>query len=190
MAGRPRSFDRDRALDLALDAFWERGYDGVSIADLTNAMGIGPPSLYAAFGDKRALFQEACERYLERLERDRDAGLAAPTAGEGVERILRATAEAQTATDCPRGCLVMSEPLLAAERRLNRDVIRDRVQRGQDEGDVPPRADVEALADFVDVVLSGMSSRARDGATRAQLDAIVDQLMAAWPSAEAALSSR
>lgn len=183
MVGRPRSFDRDEALDVALDAFWEHGFDGVSISQLTDAMGIGAPSLYAAFGDKRRLFDEASARYLERLRLGRTAGLDAPTAREAIERVLRATARADTARERPRGCLVMSEPMLGEERRRNRDAIRDRLLRGRDEDEFDPGVDVEALTDFVDVLIAGMSARARDGSTRAQLDATVDQFMRAWPSA-------
>lgn len=187
MAGRPRSFDRDAALDLALDAFWERGYEETSIAALTSAMGIAPPSLYAAFGDKQQLFEEASARYLDALERGLSDGLGAPTAREAIERVLRATADAHTARDHPRGCLVMSEPLLARERVRCRDAIRDRFRRGrEEEGDPPPDADPDALADFYDVVIAGMSARARDGATREQLHATVDQALAAWPGGRGA----
>lgn len=181
MAGRPRSFDRDQALDLALDAFWERGYDGTSIAQLTAAMGIASPSLYAAFGDKQRLFDEAVAHYLVRLERGRADALDAPTAREAIERILRVSAEAHTARASPRGCLVMSEPRLAAARAGNRDAIRDRIQRGREDGELGDDVDPEALTDFVDIVIAGMSARARDGATREQLDATVDRVVGSWP---------
>lgn len=181
MAGRPRSFDRDAALDLALHAFWESGFEGTSIAHLTSAMGIAPPSLYAAFGDKRRLFDEAAARYLERLDLAMSIGLSAPTAREAIERILRDAAEYYTAADHPRGCLVTSEPLLAPQRAQARAAIFARIQRGHEEGDLPQRTDVDALTEFVDVVIAGMSARSRDGATREQLEASIDWAMGAWP---------
>lgn len=183
MVGRPRSFDRDVALDLALDAFWERGYHGTSIAQLTEAMGIAAPSLYAAFGDKNKLFDEAVARYQEGLDRGLIAGLEAPTVREAIERVLRGAAEHYTAEHRPSGCLVMSEPLLADHRARARSAIRDRIERGRKDGDLPADADSDVLADFVDLVLAGMSARARDGASRQQLYQSIDCALAAWPAA-------
>src|SRR6478735_618983 len=148
MVGRPRSFDREDALEKAVEAFWEKGYDGASISDLTATIGIAAPSLYAAFGDKRQLFEEASGRYIERLEAGLRDALAEPTARAAIERTLRETAEHHTADDCRRGCLVMSEPRLAAERARIRDEIAERIRRGREEGDVPATADVDALADL------------------------------------------
>lgn len=181
MAGRPRSFDRDAAVELALDAFWERGYAGTSIAELTATMGIAPPSLYAAFGDKQRLFAEACERYVGNLHASLETVMALPTARESIERALRDCAAWYTAGSRQRGCLVMSEPLLAAERDASRAAFAARLQTGLEAGELAPGTDVEALAGFVDVVLAGMSARARDGATQAELEAAVDVALAAWP---------
>lgn len=180
--GRPRSFDRDTALDLALDAFWDHGYDRTSISELTTAMGIASPSLYAAFGDKQRLFDEAVARYLDKLEHGRADALDAPTAREAIECILRVSAQAHTARSSPRGCLVMSEPRLTSARTRNREAIRDRIQRGREAGDLHQDIDPETMADLVDVVIAGMSARARDGATREQLDATVDLVIASWPT--------
>ena len=180
MAGRPRSFDRDHALDLALDEFWERGFDNTSIAQLTAAIGITPPSLYAAFGDKRQLFAEASERYLTRLRSDVDAALALEDVRDVVQRVLRDAVVHYTARDRPRGCLVMSEPRLADGRAWWREAFATRLRRARDEGALPAGADVEALTGYVDVLLAGLSARARDGATIDELTPIIDRAMASW----------
>lgn len=182
MAGRPRTFDRDAALELALSAFWERGYDRVTIAELAHDIGIGPPSLYAAFGDKRRLFAEASARYEQRLDDSLAADLAVPQAREAVAAVLRTAAAAFAGEGTPAGCLVMAEPLLAARRAHTRHQMLDRLERGAAAGELDTN-DVAALADFVDTVLAGMAARARDGASRPQLENAVGFAMRAWPTA-------
>ena len=141
MAGRPRSFDRERALTLALDAFWRRGYRETSVAELTDTIGIKPPSLYAAFGDKHRLFDEAAGRYIERFRGGLADSLDKPTAREGVADLLRVTALHHTAPGTPPGCLVLSEPRLLDERNRMRATIAERIERGRADGDVPTKAD-------------------------------------------------
>jgi AcrR family transcriptional regulator len=169
MAGRPRTFDRDAALDLALTAFWDRGYDRVTIAELANAIGIGPPSLYAAFGDKKSLFAEASARYEKRLSASLAQDLSAPRALDAVAAVLFSAAAAFAAEDTPPGCLVMAEPLLAERRAQTRQLMLERLEHGAADGELA-HTDVAALADFVDTVLAGMAARARDGAGRHQLE--------------------
>jgi AcrR family transcriptional regulator len=102
--GRPRAFDMDQALDQALRVFWEKGYDGASVADLTEAIGINPPSLYAAFGNKEALFKKALDRYEAKRDQIMEEAFAAPTAREAVTRLLEGTAERLSDKCNPRGC--------------------------------------------------------------------------------------
>jgi len=152
--------------------FWEKGYDETSIGDLTAAMGIAAPSLYAAFGDKRRLFEEAVELYEREPNGPVPAGLAEPTARDAVERMLAQAAVEYTAPDQPAGCFITSEPLLGERRAATREAIRSRLRA---EG-VP---DADRVAAFVSAVLAGMSSLARDGATREELDAVAETALGA-----------
>lgn len=191
--GRPRSFDRDTALKRAMEVFWAQGYEGTSMSDLTAAMGIASPSIYAAFGSKEALFREAVELYSKLEGGGATRALEdAKTAREGVAALLRANAVAITDPAKPPGCMLVlaaavgttkNDPVreFLAERRLNmRAVIQDRLARGVTDGDLPPGTDTSRLAAFYTTVMQGLSIAARDGASRADLEDIVDSAMAAW----------
>jgi AcrR family transcriptional regulator len=187
--GRPRSFDRDLALERAMEVFWRQGYEPTSMTDLTRAIGINPPSLYAAFGDKERLFLEAVERYHSGVG-SREALLArAPTARTAVERLLRRTALGLSARR--RGCMLVTSTMncsaprvqaaLAAYRASVESSVRKRIERGVREGELPAGTDAAALAKFYETVVQGLSSQARDGATRRSLLAVVAAAMRAWP---------
>jgi AcrR family transcriptional regulator len=177
---RPRSFDREIALDTATRAFWERGFDGVSIAELSAAIGVGAPSLYAAFGDKRSFFDEAAAHYARGLDAALQRDLSAPTAREAVERLLASSVEHFTGSGQPPGCLVMSEPLLAERRAATRAALRARLVRARDEHELDDEQ-VEEVAAFADTVLAGLAARARDGGGRDELARAARRAMAAWP---------
>ncbi len=190
--GRPRSFDRDAALEAAMEVFWNKGFEGASLQDLTAAMGINPPSLYAAFGDKEGLFLEAVERYRKKIS-DACPYSEEPTAREAMYKLLHDLACTYTSSGNPRGCLIVmaattssaSSPkmqqLLAEQRANGRARIRARIERGIREGDVPEDTDVAALTSFYAAVIAGMSLQSRDGASRRALLATVDAAMRAWP---------
>jgi AcrR family transcriptional regulator len=190
--GRPRSFDRETALEKAIMAFWERGYEATSVSDLTRVMDIGAPSLYAAFGDKRTLFEEVVSVYDARYAAFADRALAEePTARAAVERTLREAARAYTAPDRPQGCLIAhaatncTNPEVAQSLRNRRNAMisafERRIRAGITAGELPSGADARALARHTGAVVHGMSQQARDGANREELEAVAEIAMAIWP---------
>lgn len=188
--GRPRSFDMDEALDQALKLFWTKGYEGTSLSDLTQAMGISPPSLYAAFGNKEELFRRALDRYMQEMV-DFCGTLNAPTAREVAERLLHASADIDP--DRPAGCLLVQAALscseasasvkqeLIARRKAGEDALRERFERAVREGDLPPTADPALLAGYLTVTAEGMAVHATSGASREVLRGIADAALQAWP---------
>ncbi len=191
--GRPRGFDIQAALDQALEVFWRRGYDGASLAELTQAMGINRPSLYAAFGDKEALFRRALDRYAEGPAAFARAALEEPTARAVVEHLLLSAPEALTDPRFPAGCLAVQGALacsdaasgirdeLAARRQANEAALRERLERAQAQGDLPGGADPARLARFVATVFQGMAVQAAGGASREELADVARMALTAWP---------
>lgn len=193
--GRPREFCADEALDKALHVFWQRGYEGTSMSDLTDAMGISRPSLYAAFGNKEDLFRQALDRYAETgpgaLQRE---ALKEQTARAVVERLLRSAAESLTDPRNPPGCLAVQGALscgdaaesikneLCARRAAGEAALRERFERARAEGDLPRDSDPAALARYIATVTQGMAVQAAGGATRAALLEVADVALKAWPS--------
>jgi AcrR family transcriptional regulator len=190
--GRPREFDVEEALAAALRVFWEKGYEGASLTDLTEAMGITRPSLYAAFGNKEALFKRALDLYeTEKLAYVRRA-LDAPSARDVAQRLLEGAIETVTG-DCP-GCLgvIVSVSCGSTESPIQQDLrtraqssraaLVERVQRAIDEGDFTLPVSAEAMTQYLMAVLQGLAVQAGTGATREQLQQVAEATLATWPS--------
>ncbi|MFE6050624.1 TetR/AcrR family transcriptional regulator [Kitasatospora sp. NPDC056446] len=193
--GRPPAFDRTEALAAATRLFWERGYEATSVTDLTTAMGMRPGSLYAAFGDKRSLFEEVVRRYgsspvgafaTVALEEE-------PTAYGAFARILREAAAIYPDPSHPAGCLVISaatnvsvqdagiQAHLRELRNGNTRIFEARLDRARTDGELPPDSDPKALAGYLATVIQGMSQQARDGASAADLARTAELALRAWP---------
>ncbi|MER8830270.1 TetR/AcrR family transcriptional regulator [Mesorhizobium sp. M0938] len=190
MAGRPREFDRDQALEKARDAFWARGYEGTSMADLVSVLGLASPRIYAAFGSKENLFREAVVLYETKEGSFATRALAEePTARRFVERLLRDAIEIYTRPDLPQGCMVVTAATNCAaendgvlywlaERRLARNaLIVERLSKGVREGELKPDTDPEALGDYYTTVLFGLSVQARDRVPKKRLHDLVTVAM-------------
>ena len=191
--GRPREFCVDQALAAALRVFWSKGYEGASLTDLTDAMGVTRPSLYAAFGNKEALFRKALDLYeREKLEYTR-AALQQPTARAVAEYLMRGALESQTGNSEPHGCLgVISSMACGAEAEsIKAEVVRrrasshravvERFERAKAEGDLPAQVDVEGLTSYLFAILQGMAVQAGSGATREELGRLIETSLMVWP---------
>jgi AcrR family transcriptional regulator len=191
--GRPRSFEPGEALDAAMKVFWCKGYEGASLSDLTKAMGINRPSLYAAFGDKESLFRKVLDRYDQGPAAYVREALNQPTARAVVERLMEGAAELGTASGNPRGCLFVQSALACGDKAegirndliLRRDAgekaVRQRLKRAQAEGDLPRDANPADLARYVVTVIQGIAVQAASGAARPELRRVIQTALRAWP---------
>ena len=191
--GRPREFDVEEALTAALRVFWQRGYEGASMSELTAEMGIAKPSLYAAFGNKEELFKKALDLY----EREKMAYMAEalkePTSRKMAERLLNGALEMQTSSCNPKGCLgVISSVSCGQEpspirdsvierQKSSRNALIARLEEYKKEGDLPADIEPEALARYMTAVLQGLSVQSGTGASAQELKSLVDMAMRTWP---------
>jgi AcrR family transcriptional regulator len=192
--GRPRLLDRDVGLEVAARLFWEHGYEGTSIADLTQAMGVTPPSLYATFGSKEDLYRQALDQNIERQSKRRSAALRGEMpAYDAIAFYLEDVVQGMTDPRKPRGCIVSTAVVqhaeenksiaraVAARREAAVQALKARFDRAISEGELPTDIDTDSLARFYAAVVQGMSVQACDGACKVTLNKLVDIALSAWP---------
>jgi AcrR family transcriptional regulator len=191
--GRPREFDLNEALDRAMEVFWRNGYEGASVAELCEAMGIRPPSLYAAFENKAGLFRHVIDRYLEQKTSYVGWAFDAPSARAMVERLVRGCADFLSERGKPAGCLFMRSAAgwsdgeecvwqeLSTRRAEGEARLRERLERAAAQGELPPGIDPGEFTQYIAAVLEGMSARAAAGATASELRQIGEMALRAWP---------
>jgi AcrR family transcriptional regulator len=200
--GRPREFDIDQALDRATQLFWQRGYEGTSLSDLTDELGITRPSLYAAFGNKEGLFRLALDRYEAKAGAYRTRALSAPTAYAVARQLLEGAADLHGDKNNPVGCLDVHGALacseeadamrqeLSSRRQAGEKAIRRRLERAKAEGDLPADSSPADLARYLSVVIYGMTVQAVGGANRAELRSVAEVALRQWPEPRAKSISR
>lgn len=191
--GRPRGFDTGRALERAMLVFWEHGYEGASLATLTEAMGISTTSMYAAFGNKEELFRKALERYSEGPGAYLTRALDEPTALGVATAILAGTVRTTTGPARPSGCLGVQSALTASESGSGvRDLltawrnngcacVRERFRRAVEDGDLPRGTDTGLLARYVTTLAFGIAVQAAGGVGRDELQGMADAALRNWP---------
>jgi AcrR family transcriptional regulator len=191
--GRPRAFDPDAALERAMHVFWAKGYEGAALSDLTRAMRINRPSLYAAFGNKEQLFRKVLDRYASGPLAYFGKALEAPKARDVIEQILFGAAKMASDPRLPAGCLMVQGALAcgdsagsvqketAARRATSEAALRRRLQRAKREGDLPQSADPADLARYMMTVLQGIAVQGANGASPDQLRRVAQMALRAWP---------
>ncbi len=189
MAGRPRKRPVEESLDLALELFWRRGYEATSIQDLSKALGVGPSSLYNAFGSKEELYRRCVERYIGRKDNFLSQALELEDVGESLRTTLQRATQEYTSCSTQRGCTVMAsrrvdhpdsqgvDGFMVARRAQALDMLRARITRGVEEGQFTVEVDVDGLARFVMAMLHGLSGQACDGADQAALEASIQPVL-------------
>ena len=191
--GRPREFDTDKALDGALRVFWLKGYDGASLSDLTKAMGINRPSMYAAFGNKEQLYSRTLERYSKSRNEHLGEFSAAPTARASVELLLRDAVEKVTDPKNPgAGCFGVQGAMTCfnMSRQVKEHIgdmhvelqrlLKERFNRAIEAGELP-RGSAADLARLCAVMIQGMALQAKAGSSRKELHRVVDLYLETWP---------
>ncbi|MEO7714896.1 MAG: TetR/AcrR family transcriptional regulator [Capsulimonas sp.] len=192
--GRPREFDTDEALEAAMLVFWRKGYEGTSLSDLTEAIGVNRPSLYAAFGNKEELFRQVCDRYAAGPAAFLAKALEEPTARAVAESILYGTVAVVANPETPSGCLSVQGALAGADgcgavrdqlkaRRMEFEVrLRERFDRAKSDGDLSADADPADLARYVMTIFQGMAVQAAGGATQDDLRRVAETALRSWPA--------
>lgn len=193
LRGRPLKFDQDKALEKALHLFWTQGYEGTSMAELTEALGVNKPSIYAAFGNKETLFRKALDRYLSGPADYVAAAIQAPTAKEVAITFLNNAVEVMTNVNSPRGCMVVQGALscgqgasliqqeLVGYRQRYEDALARRFEQAKVTGDLPEDAQPRELAKYLATLHQGLSVQATSGASRQELQAVVEMALKQWP---------
>jgi len=191
LPGRPRAFDPDAALDRAMHVFWANGYEGASLSNLTRAMRINRPSLYAAFGNKEQLFGKVLDRYMDGPVAFFGRALAMPKARDVVEEIFLGTARMANNPTIPSGCLLVQGALVCGDASVQKEVtarrtaaeaaLRRRLQRAKREGDLPKNTDPADLAHYVMTVVRGMAVQSSSGASGDELRRVAQIALRAWP---------
>jgi AcrR family transcriptional regulator len=179
--GRPVGFDKDAALEAAMLLFWERGFEGTSMADLTQAMGLNPSSIYAAFGDKYALFSRAAQRYLDTRAQYAKKALEEPTLEKVIRALFNNTVAFLTSSDHPPTCMTLAgamacgaeaapaRDLMTAIRMQNQATIRERLVKARNSGELPKGLDADDYARYLSSILAGLSIQAANGSTKPEL---------------------
>lgn len=180
--GRPISFDKEAALEAAMLLFWERGYEGTSMADLTQAMGLNPSSIYAAFGDKHALFQLAAKRYTKKQAIYAAKALEEPTLENFIRALFSSTVEFLTTPGHPPTCMTLvgavgcsldaapARDLMTEIRKQNQEALKKRLLKAQKSGELPRGINVDDYARYLSTIIAGLSIQAANGSTKAELN--------------------